>query len=180
MKKYVLIVLMLAGSLHFSLAQTKWEIDKAHSNIGFSVMHYVITEVEGDFKEFDGSVVSKEGDFDGAEVEFVAHLKSDDFFNAEKFPELKFKGKLEKSGDNYKLVGDLTMRDVTKQVSFDVKHNGTIALEKGKKAGFKITGTVDRFEYGIKFDRVLETGGLVVGQEVEITCNIELNESSGA
>ena len=106
MKKYVLIFLMVAGSSFATIAQTNWVIDKNHSNIGFSVMHYVITEVEGDFKDFDGSVVAKGEDFDGAEVEFVAmtasistdnekrdnHLKSDDFFNAAEFPEIKFKG----------------------------------------------------------------------------------------
>ena len=193
MKNYALTIMMLVGFSFVSQAQTKWEIDKNHSKIGFAVMHYVITEVEGNFKDFDGSVVSHSGDFDGAEVQFSAkvasintdnerrdnHLRSDDFFNAEEYPEVTFKGKLEGKGKEYKLVGDFTMRDVTKKVEFDVQHNGTVALEKGQKAGFKITGTVDRFDYGIKFDRALETGGLVVGQEVSIICNIELNESSG-
>ena len=193
MTKFILIFLMMVGSVYATMAQTKWVIDKNHSNIGFSVMHYVITEVEGDFKEFDGSVVAQSDDFDGAEVEFVAktatistdndkrdnHLKSDDFFNAKEFPEIKFKGNLQKKGGKLQLVGDFTMRDVTKQVTFDVQHNGTVDLGKGKKAGFKITGAIDRFEYGVKFDRALETGGLVVGQEVKITCNIELNESKG-
>ena len=179
---------------HLSNAQTKWVIDKNHSNIGFSVMHYVITEVEGDFKEFDGTVeANSEDNFDGAKVEFVAkvasistdnerrdnHLKSDDFFNAEQFPEIKFSGKLQGNGGQLHLVGDFTMRDVTKQVKFDVKYNGTLDLEKGNKAGFKITGTVDRFDYGIKFDRVIETGGLAVSKEVDIICNIELNEATG-
>jgi polyisoprenoid-binding protein YceI len=194
MKKIALIGLMIFSASLTSQAQTKWMIDKTHSNIGFSVMHYVITEVEGNFKEFEGTVISdSEDSFDGAEIEFVAkvasistdnekrdnHLKSDDFFNAEEFPEIKFSGKLEGTAGNYQLVGDFTMRDVTKQVKFDVKYNGMVDLEKGDKAGFKITGTVDRFDYGIKFDRALETGGLVVSQEVDITCNIELNEETG-
>jgi polyisoprenoid-binding protein YceI len=193
MKKVALSVVLVFLSSIFLQAQTKWQIDKSHSKIGFSVMHYVITEVEGDFQEFDGTVVSGSDGFDGAEIEFVAqvasintdnerrdnHLKSDDFFNAEQFPEIKFKGKLEGSGKEYKMVGEFTMRDVTKNVTFDVKHNGIADLEKGKKAGFKITGTIDRFEYGLKYDRVIETGGLAVSQEVEISCNIELNEVTG-
>ena len=189
MKKYVLIFLMIAGTVYSTTAQTKWKIDKAHSNIGFSVMHYVITEVEGNFQDFDGSVMATGDSFEGAEVEFTAqtasidtdnekrdnHLKSDDFFNAKQFPEIKFKGKLQKNGGKLQLVGDFTMRDVTKQVTFDVQHNGTVDLGKSKKAGFKITGTIDRFDYGVKFNKALETGGLVVAQEVDITCNIELN-----
>ncbi len=193
MKKIILIGLILFIGPVIN-AQSKWVIDKNHSNIGFSVMHYMITEVEGEFKEFDATVeASSEDNFDGAKVEFVAkaasistdnerrdnHLKSDDFFNSEKFPEIKFSGKLQGNGDQLYLVGDFTMRDVTKQVKFDVRYNGILDLEKGKKAGFKITGTVDRFDYGIKFDRVIETGGLVVSKEVDIICNIQLNEATG-
>lgn len=175
-------------------AQTKWTLDKNHTNIRFTAVHYVITEVEGEFKEFDGSVTSASDDFEGAEIEFAAkvasistdnerrdgHLKSDDFFNAEQFPEVKFAGKIEKEGNKYYLVGDFTMRDVTKPVKFDVIYNGTLALEKGKKAGFKIIGIVDRFEYGLKYDSTIETGGLVVSQEIQITCNVELNEVKGS
>lgn len=193
MKKIALLFVVALVWSQALQAQTKWLLDKTHSNIRFSVTHYVITEIEGEFKEFDGSVTSESDDFDGAEVEFVAkvasistdnerrdnHLKSDDFFNAEQFPELKFKGKIEGKGAKYYLVGDLTMRDVTKPIKFDVKFNGSISLEKGKKAGFKITGAIDRFEYGLKYNRVIETGGLAVGQEIQITCNIELNESTG-
>jgi len=192
MKKMIFSIAFALGLSQAINAQTKWVIDKNHSNIGFAAVHYVITEVEGDFKEFDGSVMSSSNDFDGAEVEFAAqvasistdnekrdnHLKSDDFFNAEQYPEVKFKGKIEKEGEDYYLVGDFTMRDVTKQAKFDVKFNGIADLgERGKKAGFKVSGEVDRFDYGIKFDRALETGGLVVSQEIEITCNIELNEA---
>ena len=91
---------------------------------------------------------------------------------------MKFKGKIEKEGDQYHLVGDFTMRDVTKPIKFDVKYNGSVDLGKrGKKAGFKITGAVDRFLYGIQFNRALETGGLVVSQEIQITCNVELNKA---
>lgn len=189
------VILFLTIALGFNLAlqaQTKWVLDKSHTDIRFTAVHYMITEVDGEFKDFEGTVTSPSDDFDGAEVEFTAkvasidtdnerrdnHLKADDFFNAETYPELSFKGKITKEGDKHYLVGDFTMRDVTKPIKFDVKYNGSVDLGKrGKKAGFKVTGVVDRFEYGLKYNRVLEAGGLAVSQEIQITCNIELNEA---
>ena len=194
MKKIALLcMIVLMGSQAIN-AQTKWALDKNHTDIRFTAIHMVISEVDGEFKEFDGSVTTASDDFNGAEVEFIAktasintdnerrdnHLKSDDFFNAETYPEIKFSGKIEKEGDKHYLVGNFTMRDVTKPIKFDVKYNGQIETGRGKKAGFKIIGTVDRFEYGLKWDRSLETGGLVVSQEIQITCNVELNEVTGS
>ena len=107
-------------------------------------------------------------------------MRSDDFFNAEAHPELTFAGTIEKEGDKYFLVGDFMMREVTKPIKFDVKYNGTISTGRGQKAGFKITGTVDRLEYGVKFSRVMgSTENLVVSKNVDITCNVELNEDTG-
>ena len=183
----ILLVLLAAGS---AFAQT-WSADKAHSNIGFNATHMVVAETYGKFKDYEITVTSKSEDFNGAEVSFVAktasintqnerrdgHLKSDDFFSAEKFPELKFTGVLVKEGGKYKLNGDLTIRDVTKKVSFDVVYKGTVAAFGGQKAGFKLTGAIDRFEYGLKFDRTIESGGLVVGKEVAIVCNVEINKN---
>ena len=174
------MVLSLTG-----MAQTNWSIDKSHSNIRFTTKHMMISEVDGYFSEFDGSMTNSTEELNGSTIEFTAkvasintgndrrddHLKSDDFFNAEAYPEIKFTGTLKKEGDQYFLVGDFTMRDVTKAVKFDVKFNGTI----GKKAGFKITGVVDRFDYGLKWDRAMETGGLVVARDVKIVCNVQMN-----
>lgn len=188
--KWLVLCMMATGFTTTINAQTRWELDKSHTNIRFSATHMVLSQVEGEFKEFEGSVVSNSDDFDGARVEFVAqvasldtdnerrddHLRSDDFFNAEEFPELTFNGTIEKSGARYSLVGDLTIRDYTKRVRFDVQYNGTISLQSGSKAGFKVTGTINRYEYGIMFDRVIETGGLVVSENIDITCNIELDE----
>ena len=190
MKHYATVLLVIL--FNSAIAQTKWNLDKAHTEVKFTATHMMISEVEGEFKDFDATVVSTQEDFGGSEIEFTAqvasidtdnerrdnHLKSDDFFNAEMYPELKFKGKLAKEGEEYFLVGDLTMRDVTKAVKFPVKYNGQIPTNRGKKAGFKITGTVNRFDYGLKFDRVTEAGGLVVGEDIEITANIELNEAT--
>lgn len=186
--KFLLIALLASGT---AFAQTTWTIDKAHSRIGFNVLHMAISEVEGEFTDFDAKVVSKSDDFHDADVEFTAkvasidtenerrdnHLKSDDFFNAEKFPEIKFKGKLVKEGNAYKLKGDFTMRDVTKPVTFDVVYGGTIDTGRGMKAGFKVTGTINRKDYNLKWDNRLAGGELVVSDDVDIVCKIEMNKA---
>jgi polyisoprenoid-binding protein YceI len=185
----VTAALLLAG---FAVAQTNWAIDKSHSKVGFVVTHMVVAEVEGNFKDFDASIVSPSDDFNGAEIEFTAkaasiytenerrdnHLRSDDFFNAEKYPDVKFKGKLVKEGGKYLLKGDFTMRDVTKPVVFDVKYGGSIDTGRGMKAGFRITGVVNRLDYGLKWSNALSTGELAVADEVTINCRIELDKKS--
>ncbi|MCB0729452.1 MAG: YceI family protein [Ignavibacteriae bacterium] len=183
------IILLFAVSINF--AQTSWGLDKSHSKIGFSVVHLVISEVEGQFNEYDVKVTSNGDDFDGASVEFSAdvnsidtdnekrdnHLKSDDFFNAEQFPKMTFVStSFSKEDDkNYKLVGDLTIRDVTKEVELDVVYNGMVKDPWGNtKAGFKATGAINRFDYNLKWNAALETGGLVVGEDVNLIINLEL------
>ncbi len=192
MKKLILALTVLVG-FSVAKAQTTWTIDKSHSTIGFNVTHLVISEVDGKFNEFDAKVTSTSEDFAGSEVEFTAqvasidtdneqrdnHLKSADFFDAENNPTVSFKGKIEKAGTSYKLVGKLTMRGTTKDVTFDVKYNGTIKDPWGNiKSGFKITGTVNRKEYGLKWGALTEAGGAVVSDEVEIVSNIELQKQS--
>jgi polyisoprenoid-binding protein YceI len=175
-------------------AQTNWSFDKAHSNITFNVEHLVISEVTGNFGSFDGKVQSGADGFDGSKIEFTVdvasvdtdnekrdnHLKSDDFFNAEKYPQIKFtNGTLKHvEGKEYVLKGDLTIRDVTKTVELEVKQGGVIKDPYGNtKAGFKITGEINRFDYNMKFDAAMEAGGLVVGEDVEIVCNVQLVQS---
>ena len=191
MKKFntLFAAMLIAGT---TVAQTNWTLDKGHSSVAFSVAHMVVSETTGNFKDFDVKAVSKSEDFVGAEVEFTAktasvftdnekrdgHLKSDDFFNAEKFPEIKFKGTVVKEGGKYQLKGNLTMRDVTKPVTFDLTYGGKVKAYGGEKAGFKFTGKVNRQEFGLKFNKALEGGGLVVGDEVEFTCKIELNKAA--
>ena len=189
--KLLLAVFLLSGSVLFG--QSVWTLDKAHTEIQFNVNHLVISEVSGKFKEFDGSVRSKSDDFDGSEIEFKAmvasintdneqrdgHLKSDDFFNAEKYPELKFKGNLVKNGSGYVLKGEMTIRDVTKPIAFDVDYNGTVTDPWGNvKSGFKIKGTIDRFDYGLKWNTLMEAGGAVVDNEINIVCNVELQKQA--
>ncbi len=184
----LLAALLVSGSV---LAQTTWNLDKPHTKVGFSVMHMAVTEVEGKFNDFEGSITSKSDDFNGADVSFTAkvasvdtdnerrdtHLKSDDFFNAEKFPELKFTGKIVKEGNAYKLKGDLTIRDVTKPVTFDVVYNGSIDTGRGIKAGFKVNGRINRPEYGLKFNAALGTGDLVVANDVDLIIKVEVNKA---
>ena len=176
-------------------APAKWVVDKAHSNVRFSVSHLVVSDVDGSFKSFDGSMAASQPDFTDASIVFAAdvnsintdnenrdkHLKSDDFFNAEKFPQIKFVSKSFKSlGNNkYSLAGDLTIRDITKPVTFDVNYGGivTSAAMGGTHAGFKAKTTINRFDYNLKWNAATETGGAVVGKEVEITLNIDMKKS---
>ena len=171
---------------------TTWAIDTLHSEISFKVKHLVITTVTGKFKEFDGKVVSESDDFSNAEIEFSAktdsidtgaegrdgHLKSPDFFNAAEFPEIRFKStNFTKEGDHYTLNGDLTIRDVTKNITLDVEYLGTTKDPfYGKTtAGFELNGKILRKDFGLQWDVLTETGGAVVSNEVKLHMNIQLD-----
>jgi len=176
-----------------AVAQTTWKVDKSHSNVKFAVSHMVVSEVEGSFRIFDGSLVASKADLSDAKVNFSVdvasvntdnekrdgHLKSDDFFNAEKFPKMTFVSKSMKplGGNKYALTGDLTLRDVTKTVTFDVTYGGQINTGRGVKAGFKAKTTIDRLTYGLKYAPALETGGLAVGKDVDITVLLEMDQA---
>lgn len=185
--------LLIAGTVS---AQTKWKLDKTHSNVRFTVTHMTVSEVEGSFKIWDGSVENTKSDFSDAKISFTIdvnsvntdnenrdkHLKSDDFFNAEKFPAIKFESTSFQplGGNKYKLNGNLTVRDITKPVTFDVTYGGTITGQRGTKAGFKAVTTIDRLAFGLKWDRATEAGGLVVGKDVEVSVKIELDQVPAA
>jgi polyisoprenoid-binding protein YceI len=191
MKKlhYLLLTLLAAFGVQ---AQTTWTIDKVHSKIGFSVSHMVVSETEGVFKDYTAQVVSKSDDFNGAEVTFTAkvasidtdnerrdnHLRSADFFDAEKYPDITFKGVLVKEGGKYKLKGDFTMKGVTKKVEFDVVYGGTINTGRGVKAGFKVTGVINRQDYGVSWSNKLAGGEMVVGDEVTLNIKVELDKQA--
>ncbi|MCE2733295.1 MAG: YceI family protein [Chryseotalea sp.] len=191
MKKLFVLVAALVLTVS-AKAQGTWVVDNSHSNIGFSVAHMVVSEQEGNFKDYSIKVVSNAADFNGADVEFTAkaasintenekrdiHLVSAEFFDAAKYPELSFKGKLSKEGGKYVLKGNLTMKGVTKPVTFDVTYGGTVKAWGKDVAGFKLSGKVNRQEYGLTWSKTIETGGLVVGDEVTINCKIELNKQS--
>jgi polyisoprenoid-binding protein YceI len=172
---------------------TKWTVDKAHSNVKFNITHMVVSEVEGSFKLFDGTMEHTSADFSDAKINFKVdvasidtdnenrdkHLKGDDFFNAEKFPAMQFQSTSFKpaGGNKYKLAGNLTIRDVTKPVVFDVTYGGSVVNQGKTKAGFKAKTTINRFDYNLKWDRATEAGGLVVSKEVEMLLNIQLNKA---
>ncbi len=174
-------------------AQTGWKLDKAHSNITFSIKHMVVSSVTGNFKEYDITFKSDKEDFTDATVDAVVkvasintenvqrdtHLKSDDFFNAEKYPEIKFSSKsFQKVGEGkYKITGDLTIRDVTKQVTFDATFNGSIKAPWGATIySWTATLTLDRFDYNLKWNKAIETGGLIAGKDVTVTMNLEFDK----
>ena len=192
MKKIILSAAVLFMSAA-TFAGTTWSVDNSHSNVKFSVTHLVVSEVEGNFKTYGGKVVANSDDFQNADIQFSVdvasintddvnrdgHLKGDDFFNAEKFPKMTFKSTSFKkvNGKNYVLEGDLTIRDVTKKVKFDVVYSGVMKDPYGNtKAGFKAKTQIKRFDYGLKWTAAVETGGLVVSNEVDITLNIELKK----
>ena len=193
MKSISLFLLFAFAFASTSVAQTTWSFDKSHTTIGFEVTHLVITTVDGKFRSYEGTVTTKGDSFEDAKVDFTAdiasidtenekrdeHLKSDDFFNAEKYPKLVFKGtSMKKTGkDTYKLTGDLTIRNKTKRVTLDVKHNGTVKDPWGNtKAGFRITRSINRFDYDLKWNTLTEAGGAVVGKEVDFDINIQLKK----
>lgn len=176
-----------------TLTKTKWAIDPMHSEVQFKVKHLVISTVTGTFKKFEGSLETEGEDFDGAEASFSldvssidtnvadrdAHLKSDDFFNAEKYPNLIFNGVLKKtSGNKYTLTGPLTIRDNTREVSLDVEFGGQMVDGYGQtKAGFEISGTINRKQFGLQWSMVTEAGGVVVGDDVKLQLNIQVTRS---
>ena len=186
----ILIIMFMASTSLFG--QAAWNLDKAHSSIMFTAKHMVISEVVGSFKDFSISLKSDKDDFSDAVVQSTikvaslstdnamrdGHLKSDDFFNAEKFPEINFKStSFEKLGDNkYKITGDLTIRDVTRNVTFDAVLNGTQKTNRGVMASWKATTTINRFDFNLKWNKALESGGLIVGQDVAIALNLEMNK----
>ena len=193
MKQILLSALTIITAITAN-AQTNWILDNSHSNVKFTITHMVISELEGNFKTYNGTVTSATDDFQNANIEFNVdvnsintddekrdgHLKSAEFFNAEKFPMMKFKSTSFKKVNekNYSLEGDLTIRDVTKKVKFDVVYNGLVKDPWGNtKAGFKAKSKINRFDYGLKWNAAVEAGGLIVSNEVEISLNIELKKN---
>ena len=170
--------------------KTKWAIDAAHSEVQFKVKHLVISTVTGTFKKFNGSLEADEESFDGADVEFTIdassidtnqndrdnHLKSDDFFSADKYKEITFRnGKLHEVKNGYTLVGDLTIRDVTKTIELDVEYGGTMVDPWGNtKVGFEVSGKINRKDYGLNWNALTEAGGVLVGEEVKLNINVQL------
>jgi len=171
------------------MATTNWVIDASHSEVQFKVKHLVITTVTGSFNEFSGTVEA--GDtFENAKISFEAntasistnseqrdgHLKSGDFFDVEKFPKLSFKGtKFSKKDTGFELVGDLTIKDVTNSVTLSVEYGGTANDPWGNtKAGFEVSGKINRKDFGLTWNAPTEAGGVLVSDEVKLIANVQL------
>ncbi len=169
-----------------------WSLDKAHSKIQFSARHLIISEVAGHFNNFDINFSSTD-DLTESEIEASIdvksidtgisdrdnHLRSADFFDAEKFPQIKFKStKIEKVNDEkYKLFGELTIKNITKPFEFDVFYGGQIKDPWGlQRSGFKATSSLNRFDYDLKWNALMETGGAVVGKNINITIDAEFTK----
>ncbi len=168
-----------------------YKIDAAHSEITFKVKHLMITNVTGNFTKFDATLESNSDDFSDAKIFFEAdvnsistnneqrdgHLKSDDFFGAEAFPKLTFTSisLTKKSNDKYILAGDLTIKGTTKSVELDVEYGGTVTDGWGQvKAGFEITGKINRKDFGLTWGAVTEAGGVVVSDEVKLNLSVQM------
>lgn len=196
MKKFItpIAALMMISAAN---AQTNWKVDNSHSKLGFSVVHMMVSETEGKFKIFEGTASSKSDlDFTDANISFSAdvasintddekrdgHLKSPDFFDAEKYPKITFTSTsmkpTGKGATAYTLEGDLTMHGVTKKVKLSaIGASKTVKDPYGNtKNGFKVTGTVNRKDFGLNWNAALEAGGVAVSDEVKINLNIELNK----
>lgn len=164
---------------------TTWKIDATHSEINFKVKHMMISTVTGSFENFDGKVETSNEDFKNGAFSFSAetnsvntknndrdaHLKSDDFFGAETFPKLTFTSK---SFDGEKMVGDLTIKGVTKEITLDTDYNGTAVDPYGQtKAGFEFEGSVSRKDFGLTWSAVTEAGSIVVSDKVKLIASLQ-------
>jgi polyisoprenoid-binding protein YceI len=167
-----------------------WELDKVHSEISFSVRHMMITSVRGKFRDFSGKFEGDPANLGGAHAEVTVdagsvdtadgqrdgHLRSGDFFDAEKHPKITFRSTgVEKRGDKYEVRGDLTIRGVTKPVLLHAEIEGPAKDPWGnQRVGISATGEVDREDYGLVWNQALETGGVLVGKKVKLAVEIEL------
>src|SRR5580765_2465063 len=168
----------------------RWEIDSSHSSVHFSVRHLVIAKVRGTFGRWSGTVQVPDGDFSKATVAVTIdassidtgvgdrdkHLKSADFFDVEKFPELRFVGKRvqPRSGNEIDVVGDLTIKGITREVILRVEQHGQAKDPWGNvRSAFTAKTSIDRKDFGLTWNQVLETGGVMVGDRVEIEAEVE-------
>ncbi len=176
--------------------QTKWSIDQAHSEIEFKIRHLMIAHVKGRFKTFDASIYTTDNDFTTAEIDLWIdassittgdtkrdeHLKGADFFDVQNHPQITFiSGSIEKADvdGNQELWGDLTMKAVTKKVKLNVQFGGIINDPWGnERAGFTLTGKINRCDWGIYTNTALETGGILLGEDVTISCEVQLINAS--
>jgi polyisoprenoid-binding protein YceI len=169
--------------------RTAWKLDPAHTLVEFSAKHLMITTVKGRITDVEGTIYADEKNPQNSSVEVVLnaasldtrtdqrdqHLRSADFLDVEKFPEIKFRStRIDGEGQSFKLTGDLTIRDVTKPITLDVQFEGrTRDPWGGERIGFSASGKIDRRVFGLTWNQALETGGVVVGNDIKISLEVE-------
>jgi polyisoprenoid-binding protein YceI len=174
--------------------QTKWAIDPMHSEVLFKVKHLVISTVTGSFKKFAGEVTSNNEDFSGAAISFSietasvdtnqemrdSHLKSADFFDTANHPTITFQSTsfTKANGNNYSLKGNLTIKGITKEIEVQAEYGGAAKDSYGnQKAGFEITGTINRKDFGLTYNVATEAGGLTLGEDIKLIANIQISKA---
>lgn len=169
----------------------KWTIDTAHSEIGFSVKHMMISKVKGSFTSFDAEVEANEENLTGALIDFKIetasintnngdrdnHLRSADFFDAEQYPYITFKAnEIVKKDEEYELNGDLTIKGVTRPATFEVEYGGKGTNPWGVEVvAFNAEGKINRKDFGLTWNQSLETGGVLVGEDIKISLDLQAN-----
>jgi len=194
-KTLTVAALIIVLGLGTAAAQGTYAIDTVHSSVGFKVRH-LVSRVTGSFTEFDGTIAADFGNLDASGVELViksgsidtsnekrdGHLRSPDFFDVEKYPEITFKSnKITKvDNDSYAVAGTLTMHGVSKQITLTVDYLGEMAAMGGVRAGYELSTTINRKDYGVSWNRALDSGGFVLGDDVEISINLEVVKQEGS
>jgi len=172
------------------MAKSTWAIDPTHSEIGFKVKHMMFTNVSGKFNTFEATITNEDDQFETSAIQFTAdtasvdtnntdrdnHLKSADFFDVEKFPVVSFvsTGIKKVNEGEFQLSGDLTVKDVTKSITLDAEYSGLMTDPWGNtKIGLSLTGKINRKEFGLTWNAALETGGVLVGEEIKLASEIQ-------
>lgn len=194
--KWILAALVcITGSL--TGQSTGWVLDRANSSVSFAVNHMMISEVNGEFTDFFASFMFDEEQVEGTSFVLSVsvasvdtrlnqrddHLRSKEFFDVENFPKMRFAAKKVQKveGKNYRVTGDLTIKDVTKRVTVDMVYGGLVKDYWGnKRIGLQLTGEINRFEFGLNWNELLEAGGLIMGEKVKLKVNLEVFQQKGA
>ena len=174
----------------FGVQAEEWKLDNGHSSVGFTVRHMLVSKVNGQFTDFSAKIDLDRANISKSSVEFMikatsintsnerrdSDLRSESFFLVDSFPDITFKSKkvIPGAGDQFQLVGDLTIRNTTREVTFDCTTNGFVETPRGDRTGFTAITKINRMDYGVKWDAALDNGGLVVSNEVSITVELEL------
>jgi polyisoprenoid-binding protein YceI len=170
-----------------------WVVDPLHSEVLFKIKHLVISTVTGSFRKFEGKVVTQGEGFENAKINFTidvksidtnqpgrdGHLQGGDFFSADLYPEITFVSAsfVHKTGNDYKMTGDLTLRGVTKPIELNVEYGGAENDGHGQvKHGFEVTGVIRRSEFGMTWNKITDTGGLGLGDDIKLIANIQVAE----